>query len=105
MGIYYYLLNDTKRHQVHLDHHIKHGPMTMNEAVHYALINYMMENQSDSMRILSDMYDLPDYTKVDLLKYNFTNPEILENIIKTLNKIHNRERYKIIDGIGIDLEE
>ena len=55
MGVYYYLLNDTKREKVHLNYHIKYGPITKNAGVHFALCNYMMQNIGDNLRMCSDM--------------------------------------------------
>ena len=70
MGPYYYLLNDTKKHIVHLDNCIKQEPMTGNAAVHYAMMNYMMLNPGDSMCISSDIEEATKYySEIDLLYY------------------------------------
>ena len=106
MGVYYYLRNDTKKQEIHLDSHVKLGPITRNEAVHFAFINYMMENQEDTFQILSDMNeDREFYEDVDLLKYQFANTEVIEIIIEKLNKIYGREKYKVVNGIGQNIEE
>lgn len=66
----------------------------------------MMENQEDAFRILSDMNeDREFYEDVDLLKYQFTNAEVIEIIVEKLNKIHGREKYKVVNGIGQNIEE
>ena len=79
MGVYYFLLNDTKKEKIHYDNHIKYAPMCFNSKVHYALVNYMMQNQGDSFRVMSDsVLDTPEYEEiedeykeVDLKKYDF----------------------------------
>ena len=87
MGVYYYLRNNTKKQEVHLDHHVKIGPITMNEAVHFAFINYMMENIGDTFQILSDLHDREEYEDVDLLKYEFAEPGVIEMIVQKLKKV------------------
>lgn len=84
MGTYYYLQNDSKKETVELDGYIKHGPLTLNPAVHYALINYMMDNQGDSMRMLSDMHEVTGYKKIDLLHYSFQDEEVGNEIKRKL---------------------
>jgi hypothetical protein len=67
MSTYYYLLNDTKKERVHFDNCIKHGALTTNTQVQSALINYMMDNQEDSMRLMPDYgYDGIDYKEINL---------------------------------------
>lgn len=104
MGIYYFLLNDTKKKQLHLSHHIKSGPMKHNDAVHYAFVNYMFENQGDTFRVVSDQDDnlYIGYEEVDLLDYEFQNPETIDEIVEKLNKIYGRKRYRILGGIVED---
>ena len=80
MGQYYKLANDTKKQLVHLDYFIKYGPMTINEAVHYALINYMMDNLGDVMRMVYANGDAEDYADTDLLHYKFKNDGVTEEI-------------------------
>ena len=103
MGTYYHLLNDTKRESVHLDNHIKHGPITSNPAVHFALCNYMMGNLGDALRLSSDTFDDgEDYTDVDLLAYKFNEPSILPQIVELLNSVYGREKYVVVGGIGVE---
>ena len=103
MGIYYHLTNDTKKHKVHLADHVKIGPLTMNEAVHYALVNYMMENQYDILRMLPDTYGINgDYENIDLLKYPFNDTQVIKKIVEKLNLIYGNEKFKVIDGMGIE---
>jgi len=104
MGTYYYLVNDSKKLIVHLDYHIKYGPLTLNRAVHYAFVNYLMRNQGASFRILSDSKDLPQtYEELDLLKYKFDDESIMENIVKMLNDIYEYKKYIVRDGVGVKL--
>ena len=99
MGTYYFLLNDTKKLAVHLDGHIKEGPITKNEAVQYALINYMFENQQDIMRMVSDRDDdTYKYSNVDLLAYPYNDNRVVETIVEKLNKVYGRRKYAIVDG-------
>ena len=78
MGIYYHLTNDTKKQEVHLASHFKFGPVSANEAVQYAMVNYMLDNLGDVMRMIpDDACDRPDgYEKIDLLKYKFQEPYV-----------------------------
>ena len=86
MSTYYFLLNDTKRERVHLDSHIKRGPMTCNAAVHFALCRYMMANLGDTLRMCDDSgYGGLDYAEVDLLKYDFGDTEVTAKIVELLN--------------------
>ena len=88
MGIYYFLLNDTKREKVHLSYYVKIGPMTENEAVHFALCNYMMDNIGDTMRLCMDTMDQgEDYAEVDLLSYEFEDPSVIVKIVELLKAI------------------
>ena len=104
MGIYYHLTNDTKKHEVHLGGHVKYGPLSSNEAVHYALFNYMLDNIGDVMRMLPDDGREPEgYEDVDLLKYKFQSPSVIHKIVKKLNDAYGMEQYKVVDGIGVDL--
>ena len=104
MGVYYHLLNDTKRERVHLDNHIKRGPLTENEAVHFALCNYMMANLGDTMRMCGDTgYHGMDYVEVDLLSYKFGDPEVILRIVELLNAVYEFEKYSVVDGRGIDM--
>lgn len=106
MGTYYYLLNDTKKEYMHLCGHVKRGPLTMNESVHFSMVNYMMENQGDSMRLIPDSSDEHDlYKEVDLLSYPYADRTITETIVDKLNAIYGCEKYKVIDGIGAELDE
>ena len=104
MGIYYHLTNDTKKQEVHLDCHVKYGPVSSSEAVHYALVNYMLDNLGDVMRMLPDNGSEPDgYDDVDLLKYRFNNDLVIHEIVRKLNVVYGRRRYKVVDGVGVDL--
>lgn len=107
MGVYYYLLNDTKKKRVHLDSHVKHGPITRNPAVHLALVNYMFQNMGDQLRMVSDASpdDYMDYEDLDLLSYDFDCSETLSMIVNALNSVYGENRYAIVDGIGIDTED
>lgn len=102
MGIYYYLLNDSKSKLLHLDNHVKHGPVTINDAVHCAFVNYMFEHQGDSFRLLSDMHWLEEmgYEEINLLKYKFADPCVTEKIVSILNDIYGDDRYYIKEDIG-----
>jgi len=103
MGIYYHLLNDTKRERVHLDNHIKQGPLRQNEAVHFALCNYMMENCGDTLRLCGDTTDEgEDYADVDLLVYKFDDPKVIANIVELLNAVYGHEKYTVVDGVGME---
>jgi len=104
MGTYYYLVNDSKKLIVHLDYHIKHGPLTLNSAVHYAFVNYLMHNQGDCCRLMGDYTDIPDYQEIDLLNYAFKNKSIMENIVKMLNDIYEYKKYIVIDGVGVKVD-
>jgi len=104
MGTYYYLVNDSKKLIVHLDYHIKHGPLTLNSAVHYAFVNYLMHNQGDCCRLMGDYTDIPDYQEIDLLNYAFKNKSIMENIVKMLNDIYEYKKYIVRDGVGVKVE-
>ena len=104
MGTYYYLVNDSKKLIVHLDYHVKYGPLTSNRAVHYAFANYLMHNQGASFRILSDSRDLPPYEELDLLKYKFNDESIMENIVRILNEIYGYKKYIIKNGVGTKVE-
>ena len=102
MSTYYRLLNDTKRESVHLDNHIKRSPLTQNEAVHFALLNYMMTNLGDTLRLCGDDTDENEgYTDVDLLTYKFDDPTVIVKIIQLLNTIYGREEYLVVDGLGV----
>ena len=106
MGIYYHLTNDTKKQEVHLASHVKFGPVSANEAVQYALVNYMLDNLGDVMRMLPDDGREPDgYEDVDLLKYKFKEPYAIHEIVRKLNSVYAGERYKVVDGFGIDLDD
>jgi len=101
MGTYYHLLNDTKRESVHLDYHIKRGPLTQNAAVHFALCNYMMMNLGDSLRLCPDTTDEgDDYAEVNLLSYKFDDPEVTIKIVELLSAVYGSERYSVVDGVG-----
>jgi hypothetical protein len=103
MSVYYYLMNDTKRESVHLDNHVKSGPLTQNAAVHFAFCNYMMENLGDTMRLCGDTADEgEDYAKVDLLSYEFDDPGVILKIVELLNTIYNREKYAVVAGKGVE---
>jgi|688.fasta_scaffold07589_21 hypothetical protein len=103
MGIYYSLLNDTKRESVHLDHHVKREPLTKNAAVQFALCNYMMANTGDMLRLCHDMGDYLEgdgYADVDLLSYKFHDPSVIDEIVDLLNTIYEENRYEVVDGVG-----
>jgi hypothetical protein len=103
MGVYYHLLNDTKRESVHLDGHIKRGPLTQNEAVHFALCNYMMSNLGDTLRLCGDTMDEgEDYAEVDLLAYTFDDPDVIVKIVELLNAVYGREKYAVVGGVGVE---
>ena len=104
MGTYYHLLNDTKRERVHLAYHVKSGPLTLNKAVHFALVNYMMCNQRDTMRLCPDTGDDGDeYADTDLLSYKFDDEDVLPKIVAMLNEIYEAPRYVMKGGIGTEL--
>ena len=103
MGTYYHLLNDTKRESVHLNHHVKRGPLTQNKAVHFALCNYMISNLGDALRLCGDATNEgEDYAKVDLLTYKFDDPCVVVKIVELLNGIYGQERYAVVDGVGVE---
>lgn len=105
MGVYYFLLNDTKKKSIHLASHIKYGPMTMNNAVHYAFMNYLMQNQGDSFRIISDHNDVvysDEYEDLDLLTYQFKDPNVTITIVDKLNTLYGYQRYLVVDGVGVE---
>ena len=82
MGTYYHLVNDTRGHRVHLDNHIKAGPLRLNPAVHAALVAYMMDNLGDVLRMVPDTTDdkSDHYEDVDLLQYHFCDNTALPRI-------------------------
>lgn len=93
MGIYYYLLNDTKKHRVDYDAYVKSGPIQYNDAVHMALVNYMFENQYDKLRFVNDCGgadEMYEYEKIDLRKHKYENEEITKLIEEKINKIENK---------------
>lgn len=103
MGVYYFLLNDTKKQKVQLCGHVKYGPMTENGAVHYSMMNYLMDNQGDTVRVISDASgndEMYEYTNIDLLTYKFNDPDVTAEIINQLNAIYECEKYQVIDGVG-----
>ena len=104
MGTYYYLVNDSKKLIVHLDYHVKYGPITSNRAVHYAFANYLMHNQGDCCRLMGDYTDISDYQEIDLLNYAFKNKSIMENIVKMLNDIYEYKKYIVRDGVGVEVD-
>jgi len=72
MGTYYHLYNDTKKEEVHWNHHIKEGPICLNSTVHCALVNYMFVNQGDRLRFMGDYGAEPEnYKEVNLNDYHF----------------------------------
>lgn len=104
MSTYYFLMNDTKRERIHLDYHVKHGPMTRNAAVHFAMCNYMFENLGDTLRLCGDDTDEGDnYIEVDLLTYKFKDAAVIVKIVALLNAIYESETYAVIDGSGVIL--
>jgi hypothetical protein len=111
MGTYYFLLNDTKKEYIHLDSHIKMGPIMLNNAVHRGLVNYIFEHQFDVFRMIPDShdYEYESYQKIDLLHYKFKNSDIMKIIIAELNLIYATRKdtsfclYGIRDGIGFDV--
>jgi hypothetical protein len=82
MGVYYYLLNETKKECVDYDSHVKEGPMRFNSAVHAALANYMFEHPYDHLTIVSDASDVPfhEYKDIDLKHYEFEDSGVSEFI-------------------------
>ena len=108
MGVYYYLWNDTKHEKVHLAYHIKRGPMTQNDAVHFALCHYMISNLGDVLRLCGDDADKGEgesYAEVNLLTYEFSNPSVIVKIVELLNGIYGLEQYSVVGGIGVDRAE
>lgn len=108
MGIYYQVYNNTKRETVHLDKHIKRGPMLNNEAVHYAIMVYLFENQGDNIQLLPDSggaisFDQEDYLDVDLLKYPYKTEGAISEIVAKLNSAYGEERYQVIGGVGEEI--
>lgn len=104
MGTYYHLTNDTKKQKVHLDHHFKFGPLRFNKAVHYALVNYMMDNLGDVLRMLPDDGDAPDdYDDVNLLDYKFRDDCVMPEIVRKLNAVYGIERYKVLGSVGVEI--
>jgi transposase-like protein len=95
MGVYYYLINETKKEQLHFDHCVKESAIKFNEAVHIALINYMFENKGDSFTFMNDLsINYGDFTEVDLSNYyGFQNNEISQII---------KEKVKIEKSISTD---
>lgn len=92
MGVYHYLLNDTKKQMIDYDSHVKSGPIQYNEAVHMALVNYMFENQFDTLRFVNDCGDadeMYEYEDIDLRKHKFQNEEITKLIEEKIKKIEN----------------
>lgn len=88
MGTYYHLINETKKESVHFDHHIKEGPMRFNATVHFALINYMMDNQGDKMFIEPDMGGESvsygdEYTDIDLWLYPLGSKAVNSDVDRT----------------------
>ncbi len=100
MGTYYFLINETKKEQVHLDNHIKEGPMRYSDAVHFAMANYMMDNRGDELRLYSDnterVYE-DDLKEVNLLEYPF-DEDIQQAVVKRLNDIYGKAKYRIENG-------
>jgi len=103
MGTYYYLVNDTKKQTVHLNYHIKYGPITSNPAVQYAFVNYLMCNKGDSCRLMGDYTDIPSYKEIDLLNYAFEDKSVIKNIVNMLNKVYEGEQYIIKNGVGVEI--
>jgi len=92
MGIYYYLLNDTKRQSISYDSCNKRGPYKYNEALHMAVVNYMLENYGDTFRLVDDCGEFDEwyeYEAIDLSKHRFADPGI-SDIIK--------QKYKAVKG-------
>ena len=75
MSTYYFLVNETKEEIVEYRALIKEGPIRYNEAVHMALVNYMLENSGDTLRFIGDnqaYYETAcDYKEIDLKDYVF----------------------------------
>jgi hypothetical protein len=71
MSAYYYLLNDTKKLRIHVDNHVKRGPIMLNPIVQYMLVNYMFMNLGDSFRVVSD--DGDEYLRYEEL--NLSNDQ------------------------------
>ena len=100
MAPYYFLINETKKEQIHLDSHIKDSPMRHNKAVHLAIMNYIMDNSGDELRLYSDQSERvyeDDLKEVDLLKYPFSD-DIQQEIVRILNSIYGKTKYKIENG-------
>ena len=107
MGTYYHLLNDTKRERVHLDAHVKVGPISLNSAVHMALCNYMLSNKGDTLRFCGDdaWCGDDDYTDVDLLEYEFLFPDVSERIASILSDIYKGQEVYTFNGKTITKEK
>ena len=93
MGIYYYLINDTKKQYVHYDNCVKSGPIQYNEAVHMALVNYMFENRGDKLRFLADYIfeddeKIYDYEEINLKNYKYHNEKITQLIEEKIKQIN-----------------
>lgn len=72
MGVYYYLVNDIKKHRIHYDNYVKQGNYRFNIEVQAAIVNYMFLNQGDNLRFTSENHDdIYDYEEVDLINYPF----------------------------------
>jgi hypothetical protein len=92
MGVYYYLMNDTKKEYAHLSHHLKYAPWSANEAVHYAVVNYMLENLGDNMRLISGESDEHlNYTETDLETYPYRNKDVPKEINSKLRQIYRED--------------
>ena len=94
MGIYYYLLNDTKKQMVAYDSYVKAGPIQYNEAVHMAIVNYLFENRYDRLRFVEDCggaEEMYDYEEVNLRKYKYENEKVIKLIEEKIQRVENRE--------------
>ena len=74
MGVYYYLVNDTKREYCHYDSFVKGHNVRFNNKVHLSFVNYMMDNKNCNLRVISDSgieYDkVCEWKEIDLKDYN-----------------------------------
>ena len=71
MGIYYYLVNDTKKQYLHVDYYAECGVLAADYAVCYALASYLIHHQGDLCRLLEDKKDVPDYNCIGSITYDF----------------------------------
>ena len=71
MGVYFYLVNRTKRERIEYDSMVKRPCIEENPDVQRAFVRYMLEHQGDDCTILNDAAHADDvydesYTEVNL---------------------------------------